>query len=363
MEARHTSFVVQSKVSRFSSIDTILTCISNYGFAPPAAPNPNRPGAGGTCYSDILNTVVTKYDQESLSGLIFFSTSGQAYAHPFDGFAYQGNQIATADPPATVNPQPPSTASNPQPATNIQPAPTPGANSPSAPGISTHSSSTAVPSAIAVSTLSSSVIAVSTIASSVVVFSTIPPSIITVYNSNSISTVDASSSLFTNPSATATTGLSLSSSSSPPSRSMVLTGGQIAGMVIGIVLGIAILVSALLVFCRRRRKSTGSLPSQLDDTHIRYPAKVPSTSGSSSGAASTLGKRPNYLSSEDPASKRFEMATCREAPEPFEMGSNAREILHDDHPGFSRPLNRYTVSGLTVDYENTAVSTFSPVKP
>lgn len=62
---------------------------SKFGFHPPDTSTPGRPGYGGTCYSDILSTSITQYDNSSSSGVMFFSTSGQAYAHPIDGFALE----------------------------------------------------------------------------------------------------------------------------------------------------------------------------------------------------------------------------------------------------------------------------------
>ena len=67
---------------------TLLTC-SNYGFAPPSISTPGRPAYGGTCYSNIISTSITQYDNSSSSGVMYFSTSGQAYAHPIDGFALE----------------------------------------------------------------------------------------------------------------------------------------------------------------------------------------------------------------------------------------------------------------------------------
>lgn len=62
---------------------------SNFGFHPPDTSTPGRPGYGGTCFSDILSQIVTQYDNISSSGVMLFSTTGQAYAHPIDGFALE----------------------------------------------------------------------------------------------------------------------------------------------------------------------------------------------------------------------------------------------------------------------------------
>lgn len=62
---------------------------SGFGFHPPDTSTPGRPGYGGTCFSDILSQTVTQYDNSSSSGVMIFSTTGQAYAHPIDGFALQ----------------------------------------------------------------------------------------------------------------------------------------------------------------------------------------------------------------------------------------------------------------------------------
>ncbi|MCJ1261364.1 hypothetical protein MMC22_001228 [Lobaria immixta] len=67
----------------------IACCPSGFGFHPPDTSTPGRPGYGGTCFSDILSVSVTQYDNSSSSGVMLFSTSGQAYAHPIDGFALQ----------------------------------------------------------------------------------------------------------------------------------------------------------------------------------------------------------------------------------------------------------------------------------
>ncbi|MCJ1330887.1 hypothetical protein MMC10_007574 [Thelotrema lepadinum] len=65
----------------------IACCPSNYGLHPPDTSTPGRPAYGGTCYSNLLSVSVTQYDNSSSSGVMLFSTSGQAYAHPIDGFA------------------------------------------------------------------------------------------------------------------------------------------------------------------------------------------------------------------------------------------------------------------------------------
>jgi hypothetical protein len=60
---------------------------SGYAIHPPDTSTPGRPAYGATCYSSISSIAVTQYDNSSSSGLMTFSTAGQAYAHPFDGFA------------------------------------------------------------------------------------------------------------------------------------------------------------------------------------------------------------------------------------------------------------------------------------
>lgn len=62
---------------------------SGYNLATATSAPSDRPGFSGTCYRDIISTTVTQYDNSSLIGTITFSTSGQAYAHPLDGFAME----------------------------------------------------------------------------------------------------------------------------------------------------------------------------------------------------------------------------------------------------------------------------------
>ncbi|MCJ1442471.1 MAG: hypothetical protein MMC23_002966 [Stictis urceolatum] len=65
----------------------IACCPTSFGFTPPEISTPGRPAFGGTCYSNISSTTVTQYDNSSSSGVTLFTTMGQAYAHPIDGFA------------------------------------------------------------------------------------------------------------------------------------------------------------------------------------------------------------------------------------------------------------------------------------
>ncbi|KAF1978352.1 hypothetical protein BU23DRAFT_524916 [Bimuria novae-zelandiae CBS 107.79] len=72
----------------------IACCPSNYLFHPPdTTVDKDRPGYGGTCYSDLpanTNVPVEKWDAEGniASGAFSQSTSGaQAFAHPIDGWA------------------------------------------------------------------------------------------------------------------------------------------------------------------------------------------------------------------------------------------------------------------------------------
>ncbi|KAI4146572.1 MAG: hypothetical protein LQ340_005880 [Diploschistes diacapsis] len=61
----------------------------NFGLHPPDTTTPGRPAFGATCYSNMINASVTQYDNSSSSGVMVFSSSGQAYAHPIDGFALE----------------------------------------------------------------------------------------------------------------------------------------------------------------------------------------------------------------------------------------------------------------------------------
>ncbi|KAF6790751.1 CFEM domain protein [Colletotrichum musicola] len=72
----------------------VVCCASGFTFAAPTRTvDKDRPGYGGTCYSnfDISQTAtVTVYNPESLSTTIQWSpttTPAQAYAHPIDGIA------------------------------------------------------------------------------------------------------------------------------------------------------------------------------------------------------------------------------------------------------------------------------------
>lgn len=71
----------------------IACCASGFAFHPPdTTADANRPGYGGTCYSNFIdgNTVnLTVYDSASITATaawVVSTNTDQAYAHPIDGF-------------------------------------------------------------------------------------------------------------------------------------------------------------------------------------------------------------------------------------------------------------------------------------
>ncbi|CAH0056040.1 unnamed protein product [Clonostachys solani] len=72
----------------------IVCCASGYQLAPPSTTvDADRPGYGGTCYSNFLvgqTATVTGYNSSMLTATfpwVASSSADQAYAHPIDGFA------------------------------------------------------------------------------------------------------------------------------------------------------------------------------------------------------------------------------------------------------------------------------------
>lgn len=73
----------------------LLTECSGYSFAQPTSTAiSSRPAFGGTCYTPIFEAtpvLVTQYGSEGVTATSTFSatvTNAQAYAYPFDGFAF-----------------------------------------------------------------------------------------------------------------------------------------------------------------------------------------------------------------------------------------------------------------------------------
>ncbi|KAF2833591.1 hypothetical protein CC86DRAFT_11882 [Ophiobolus disseminans] len=105
---------------QFVGDDNYMACCpSGYLFAPPKTPLVrDRPGYGGTCYSDFTvssTATVLKYDESGstmVAPFVATTSLAQAFAHPIDGFAPNAPKLGCASPSPSPSPSSSLSSSN-----------------------------------------------------------------------------------------------------------------------------------------------------------------------------------------------------------------------------------------------------------